>query len=646
MPTLDWIGKDKVVNHHQEVPFRVLEHKYGFRADDETDTSMTDSGNKVIHGDNLEALKALLPEYEGRVDCIYIDPPYNTGEEGWVYNDNVNDPQLIKWLHQVVGKEGEDLTRHDKWACMMYPRLMMMYQLLSPNGVLFISNDDNENNTLRLICNEIFSRRCFVANVIWQKTYSPRNDSSGIPNATDYITVYSKRPNWNPNRLERTGKMNTLYKNPDNDNAYWTSGDAFAADAIKHQGMVYAIQHPFTGVMTYPPPDNHWRYGQTELLAIMNQWCEYELKDLNDAEARARVCGIHPSEVRQGVLGIVLRESLEESREKAHMVYDRGQWPLYFFTKGGFGGFRRKTYLNKVAGRLITNLWSFEEVGHTDSAKKELIAIFGGKSPFNTPKPSTLIDRILEIATDRESIVLDAFAGSGSTGHSVLKANNKDGGERKFILIELMNYAESITAERIRKVAKGFSFKGKETEVIYSQKLTIGNLKKASQFIEEAKNEANRRKQEFTKVSRPVIKENSIQVIGTKVYNGWRDGLGGCFDYYELGPRLFDDEGMLNETVDEEKIRRYVYYSETKKHLERQREGADDYLLDVLNHTAYYFYYNKGKATTLNRDTLGTIVRQPSEQYIVYADICLLDDVFLRSKHITFKQIPRNIKKF
>lgn len=305
MPTLNWIGKEKVVTHHLDVPFRVLEHRYGFRADNEQDTTETHSGNKIIHGDNLEALKTLLPEYEGQVDCIYIDPPYNTGEEGWVYNDNVNDPRLLRWIGEVVGKEGEDLTRHEKWACMMYPRLQLMHRLLSPTGVIFISNDDNEQATLRKICDEIFSRRCFVANVIWQKTYSPRNDSHGIPTATDYITVYSKQPGWNPNRLERTGKMNKVYKNPDGDWTYWRNDNAFAADSIKHQGMVYAIQHPFTGRMIYPPVSNHWRYGQQDLLAIMNQWCDYELKNLNDADERAKVCGISHTEVREGVMGIV-----------------------------------------------------------------------------------------------------------------------------------------------------------------------------------------------------------------------------------------------------------------------------------------------------------------------------------------------------
>ena len=203
MPTLEWIGKSKVINHHQEVPFRVLERKYSF---DENGEHSEDNGsdNMIIRGDNLEALKALLPRYEGRVKCIYIDPPYNTGNEGWVYNDNVNDPKIKKWLGEVVGKEGEDLTRHDKWLCMMYPRLKLLQKLLADDGVIFISIDDNELYNLKAICDEIFGSNNFVANVIWQKTYSPRNDALGIPYETDNILVYSKTGRWFPNKLERT----------------------------------------------------------------------------------------------------------------------------------------------------------------------------------------------------------------------------------------------------------------------------------------------------------------------------------------------------------------------------------------------------------------------------------------------------------
>ncbi len=186
MPILDWVGKDKVINHHQKVPFRVLEKQYTYGAND--------SENMIIHGDNLEALKALLPRYEGRVKCIYIDPPYNTGNEGWVFNDNVNDPKIRKWLGEVVGKEGEDLSRHDKWLCMMYPRLKLLQKLLADDGAIFISIDDNELYNLKLVCDEIFGASCFVSTVSWQRTYSTRNDSKGIVSEVEHIEVYSKRP--------------------------------------------------------------------------------------------------------------------------------------------------------------------------------------------------------------------------------------------------------------------------------------------------------------------------------------------------------------------------------------------------------------------------------------------------------------------
>ena len=186
MQTLEWIGKDKVINHHLDVPYRVLERKYSY---DEAGRHDEDNGseNMIIHVDNLDALKSLLPRYEGGVKCIYIDPPYITGNEKWVYNDNVNDPRILKWLGQVVGAEGEDLSRHDKWLCMMYPRLKLLQRLLSDDGVIFISIDDNELYNLKAICYEIFGLNCFVAKIAWQNNYSLRNDSKGIPYETDNI---------------------------------------------------------------------------------------------------------------------------------------------------------------------------------------------------------------------------------------------------------------------------------------------------------------------------------------------------------------------------------------------------------------------------------------------------------------------------
>ena len=217
-------------------------------------------------------------------------------------------------------------------------------------------------------------------------------------NEVEHVLVYSKRPDWNPNKLPRTEEMNSKYKNPDNDRTLWRTDNAFAPGAATHQGMVYAIQHPFTGAMLYPSNGACWRYQQDQMLEIMRGWCDYELQDLNDAKERAAVCGVPESEVREGVKAIVLSKSLEESKRQAEFVYKRGQWPRFFFTKGGKGGIARKTYLENVGGRLPTNFWPFAETGHTDEAKKEMLAIFDGKATFDTPKPRRLLEFILTIA--------------------------------------------------------------------------------------------------------------------------------------------------------------------------------------------------------------------------------------------------------
>ena len=644
MPTLNWIGKDKVVNLHLDVPFYTLEHKYGFRTEDETDTSETHSGNMIIHGDNLGALKALLPEYEGRVNCIYIDPPYNTGEEKWVYNDNVNDPHIKKWLGEVVGKEGEDLSRHDKWLCMMYPRLALLQRLLHSQGAIFISIDDNEYTNLKAICDEIFGKNCFVANISWQRAYSTRNDKDGIPIEAEHLLVYGKEPKWQPKKLERTEEMNSKYGNPDNDINLWRSDNSYATGGADHQGMVYAVQHPFTGELLYPVVNNHWRYGQKDMLNIMNGWCEYELRDLHDEGRRAEVCGISLENVRKGVLGIVLKEDLETSRNKAQQVYEKGPWPKYYFTKGGYGGIARKTYLNQVEGRLISNLWKQAEVGHTDEAKKELKEIFGGKSPFDTPKPTRLIERILDIASDENSIILDSFAGSGTTAHAILLANLKKHSHKKFILVELMDYADTTTAYRVKKAITGYQATMKHEEEIYNKKLTIKNLSKVDTFLKEAEVVIEREKDSYAEISKPKLVDNCIKVIATRVSDGFVEGLPGSFDYFELGLPLFKEDGNLNEEVDEENIRHYIYYTETKQPLTRKREN-NSYLLNTFNGTGYYFYYEKDRLTNLSLEDL-SIVTEKAEQYIIYADTCTIDEQTRAKLNIIFKKIPRDIRRF
>lgn len=576
MPTLNWIGKDKVVNHHLDVPFRTLEKQYTFAPN-----GGDDDGNMIIHGDNLDALKALLPMYEGRVKCIYIDPPYNTGNEKWVYNDNVNDPHIKAWLGKVVGAEGEDLSRHDKWLCMMYPRLKLLQKLMAEDGVIFISIDDAEYANLKLICDEIFGANCFVSNISWQRTYSTRNDSKGIVNEVEHILVYSKLPDWQPSKLPRTVEMNAKYKNPDNDTTLWRTDNAFAPGAASHQGMVYAIQHPFTGKMLYPSASACWRYQQDQMLEIMQGWCDYELRDLHDDEKRAEVCGVSVNDVRKGVMGIVLSKSLEESAAHATFVYKRGQWPRFFFTKGGQGGIARKTYLENVGGKLPTNFWSHNDTGHTDEAKKELLSIFKGKAPFDTPKPSRLIQFVLQIVGDKDAIILDSFAGSGTTAHAVLNMNKQDGGNRKFILVEMGDYAESITAERVRRVINGYGEGNKAVE-----------------------------------------------------------GTGGGFSFYELGEALLIN-GMLNPNAAEEKIRAYVYYTETRCALPAASEN-EKYLLGVHENHAYYFYYEADRMTTLNRAFLQTIQTR-AEGYLIYADSNTLSAEDMARFHITFKKIPRDI---
>lgn len=581
MLTLEWIGKNKVVNHHREVPFRVLERQYSFDEQGQH-TENNGSENMIIHGDNLEALKALLPQYEGKVKCIYIDPPYNTGNEGWCYNDNVSDPYIQKWLGEVVGKEGEDLTRHDKWLCMMYPRLMLLQKLLADDGVIFISIDDNELYNLKSICDEIFGASCYVSDIAWQRTYSTRNDSKGIVNEVEHILVYSKVPEWNPNKLPRTEEMNARYSNPDNDVCAWKSTDAFAPGASTHQGMVYAIQNPFTGVLLYPSNGRHWSLGQDQMFEIMSQWGEYELREIDDVQKRASICGVSEEQVKSSVKAIMLSDNLENAAQKASAIYNRGQWPLFYFGQDGKGGIRRKTYLNTVGGRIPTNFWPFSETGHTDEAKKEMLAIFDGKATFDTPKPHRLIEFVLKVAGTQDALILDSFAGSGTTAHAVLNMNKADGGHRKFILVEMGDYADTITAERVKRVIMGYG---------------------------EGKNAV--------------------------------EGTGGSFSYYELGEPLLLPNGNLNEKVGTVKIRDYIWYTETKKPLP-DHKNSNPYFLGENNSTAYYFFYEPQKVCVLNYDFVATIPEK-AEGYIIYADRCTLSEQELQQLGITFKKIPRDI---
>ena len=529
MPTLEWIGKSKVVNHHQEVPFRVLERQYSF---DEMGKHTEDNGsdNMIIHGDNLEALKALLPQYEGRVKCIYIDPPYNTGNEKWCYNDNVNDPHIQKWLGEVVGKEGEDLTRHDKWLCMMYPRLMLLQKLMHrTDGVIFISIDENEIANLKLICNEIFGSTNHVATLVWQKRYS-RENRGAIGDAHEYILVYASDVEMFKNirhKVEFDENSAKVYKNPNNDpKGRWRAVPMTAQGYRPNQ--MYPITTP-SGKVHLPPQGRCWSTVESEY-----------------------------------------KKLLEAGR--------------IYFGKNGDSQPSTIRYLSEVEGMVPWTWWPHEEVGHTDEAKKEIISILGDANLFDTPKPTRLITRILQIATNPDDIILDSFAGSGTTAHAVLNMNKADGGHRKFILVEMGDYADTTTAERVKRVINGY---GKDKNAV--------------------------------------------------------EGTGGNFSYYELGERLLLPDGNLNESIGIDKIRDYIWYTETKKPAVNQQNGSP-YFLGENNHTAYYFYYEPDQMCVLDYAFLSTIPEK-AENYLIYADRCALSESDLLRFGITFKKIPRDIAR-
>ena len=589
MPTLEWIGKDKVVNHHQQVPYRVLERQYSY---DEAGQHAEDnsSENMIIHGDNLEALKALLPKYEGKVKCIYIDPPYNTGEEGWVYNDNVNDPKIKKWLGEVVGKEGEDLSRHDKWLCMMYPRLKLLQRLLAEDGTIFISIDDNELYSLKNICDEIFGQRNYITNFIWEKRLN-RENRKVVSSRHDYILCYAKNitDGIKPlKQLPMSGEALERYSNPDNDpRGPWKSDPATAQAGHATQAQFYTLTVP-NGKQHELPAGRCWLYTEQ-----------------------------------------VMMEAIADGR--------------IWLGESGNNAPRKKTYLyEKDRGLTPETIWFASEVSTNEMAKNELKQIFSETTPFTTPKPHELVERIIQIASAPDSIILDSFAGSGTTAHAVLNMNKLDGGNRKFILVEMMDYADSVTAERAKRVISGY--KADKETVLYDEEITIKNLAQGSAMLEEAKAIAKEAKGKHSSVKSPKIEEGHLRVVAVDNAKDMVDGLGGNFSYYELGPVLLLPDGNLNEEVGPQKIREYVYYMETKEPLPAEQPTDEPYFMGLCRNTAYYFYYERESVTTLDYAFLAT-VQTKSEGYTIYADLCAIPQETLRKHNITFKKIPRDIAR-
>ena len=531
MPSLHFKGKTFVDNHHLAVPFHEL------RAVPGKGTGKTASlhDNLVIHGDNLAALKALLPTYHNKVKCIYIDPPYNTGNEGWAYNDNVNSPMMQDWLGKTVDRD--DLTRHDKWCCMMLPRLKLLRELLRQDGAIFISIDDNEVHHLRDLMDEVFGDENFVATTIWEKVYSPKNTAKHFSDNHDFIVVYARdKDSFDLGLLPRTEEADARYDNLDNDpRGPWKPGGLDARNPYS-KGR-YLIECPGGRVIPGPPRGNYWRYSKERLMEL-------------DADNRI------------------------------WWGKDRNQVPSI------------KRFLSEVKEGLVPQtIWTYRDVGHTQDAKRMLLQVFPDDLPSFTAKPIELLKRILLLSTDDDSIVLDSFAGSGTTAHAVLALNQEDGGNRRFVLIECEEYADTVTAERVRRVIKGV----------------------------------------------PSAKDANLKA-----------GLGGSFSYFELGAPM-QQESLLSgrQLPDYEALARYVFFTATGEQFDPRKIDRETGLIGRSDRGDVYLIYEPDreriKDLALTLDYARSLPKPKRTNRLVFAPTKYLDQEFLDLYRITFCQLPFQI---
>ena len=533
MPSLQFKGRTFVENHHLTVPF----HDLRPAADKGLSRPASLHDNLIVHGDNLAALKALLPVYHNRVKCIYIDPPYNTGNEGWAYNDNVNSPMMRAWLGKTVDRD--DLTRHDKWCCMMLPRLKLLRELLRPDGAIFVSIDDHEVHHLRALMDEVFGVENFLATVVWQKNFSPRNTARHFSEDHDFIVVYAHDADqWKPHLLERSAQAASRYRNPDDDpRGAWSSSDLTARNY--YSLGTYEVTSP-AGKTFRPSVGNYFRVSPQRFAEL-------------DADNRI------------------------------------------WWGPDGAGMPRLKRYLSEVRkGVIPQTIWPHAEVGHTQDAKKELVGVLDferSEDVFNTVKPTSLVKHILRIAADRDSIVLDSFAGSGTTAHAVLALNREDGGNRRFVLIECEGYADSITAERVRRVIAGV----------------------------------------------PSARGAAL-----------RQGLGGTFSYFELGAPMHR-ESLLDEAnlPDYAALAGYVFFTATGDQFDPGKiDRATGFIGSSPRGEVYLIYEpdaERLKELALTLEFARSLPPHRDRRRLVFAPARYLDEDFLDEYRITFCQLPFQI---
>jgi adenine-specific DNA-methyltransferase len=557
MPTLQFKGKNIIWNHHLAVPFHTLDEVPELHYQPEKA-----NGNMIIEGDNLIALKALLPQFAGQIKCIYIDPPYNTGNEGWVYNDKTNSPLIKEWFGKTVGKD--DFSRHDKWLCMISPRLKLLRELLSEDGVIFISIDDNEYNNLKCIMDDIYGEECFLGSFVWKRRSGSNDAKDFISIDHEYVLTYRKTEAF---FFEGVEKDFSNYQNPDNDyRGNWTTSDLTCNKTREERpNLYYDLKDPKTGITYQCNLNRVWVYEKSRMERLINEDKVIFPADGKGTPQYKR----HLSEVRSDKKPV--STWIEQNK------YKNGDKNLLFEPSAEYS---KKIIKSKV---LTSDL--------NMKATKDLRSLFDNTQIFDYPKPVSLVKTLISQATETNDIILDSFAGSGTTMHALMELNKEDGGNRQCIMIQM---TEATDAEPDKNICKDITRE---------------------------------------RVKRAIDKYN------------YDSG----FKYYRLGIPLDAETMLAGQLPTYQQFAKYVYYLCTGENLEAEDKiNEANFYVGEYGKQAIYLVY-KQDYETLTRLALNLTLaekikeQQPGKNRIVYAPSCFLDEEYLTDNQIEYVGIPYNL---
>ena len=579
MTELNFKGKEFVYNHHLSVPLRPLEiHKRKGIGPTALD------GNLIIHGDNLHALKSLLPMYAGKIDCVYIDPPYNTGNEGWAYNDNVNSPVIREWL--LANPIGiEDGLRHDKWCAMMWPRLRLLKELLSPDGLLFISINDIENARLVQMIGEIFGEDKLLGQFIWKSRQNKDNRNvTGLSTDHEFILIVGSE-------LKGAARLAAGFDNPDNDSrGPWNSGNMVGmASREDRPNLHFDLFDPETNI-NYGCPPRGWRYEPSTMRRLI-------------AEQRILWPASPDGRPREKVFS----EEMSSHTNVSSVI------ALPVFTRNGTEAYER---------------------------------IMGNRE-FAFPKPPELLRFLINQHPSSSAIVLDSFIGSGTTAQAVLECNAHDGGNRRFIGIEMEDYADRLTAERIRRIIRGYSFSGTVRTELLRESFTYRTLHRAGELIHKIDGIENLEAHRFDRI-RKEFKDGEIIVTGEKSVSETAEGLGGSFTFCSLGEpveldRILNGEALPNFVA----LGGALFYMATNRALNVEKlVEADFYLGETESQHVWLFYradldWLKSPEAALTLKKAKQLASfKPGKKHLVFAPSRFVSQKLLAEQNIPVEFVP------